>query len=268
MKKLFYATCLALSIVSLSSCKFIVKDSSSDENSNVNPTDDNTTAIISSYTETYNIVKNSCFGVRNKLSQSSQSIGSCVCIKSDSEYSYFITNRHVIEAENSSNESTNLYVYFGSSNYYSATLMFCTTYNQRQKSSADDLALLRVATPGESTGISVKAIEISDNVITKGTQVISVGCPLSLSNYNTLTEGVVSKVLSSENLYMHTATINPGNSGGGLFTLDGKLIGLNVSGNYKLDNESGYYYNTVDDMYNAISYEHIKDFLNDNDFEL
>ncbi len=264
-----FAIPLALAVCTLSSCDLLSNATSSTGSEDSSEIDSSleTTEIITTYTEAYSKVMHSCFGVRNILSSSTYAIGSCVCIKEDDEYSYFITNRHVIEASDTSKESDSISIYFGDGIYYSATLLACTTYAERTADQSDDLALLRISTPS-SDSIEIDPVEFSSSVISKGASVISVGCPLSLTNYNTLTEGIVSKVLTSQNLYMHTATINPGNSGGGLFTLDGKLIGINVSGDYKLSTEDGYTYNTVDDMYNAITYEHVESFLNENNFDL
>ena len=263
MKKLFLGLTLATSVICLASCS--IKSTFGGEDSNGLDEDLETTEVISTYTEAYAKVMNSCFGVKNIISDTSYAIGSCVCIKKDDNYSYFITNRHVIESADNTKESSKLSIYFGEGTYYKATLLACTTYSQRSQNSADDLALLRIATPN---GETIKAVEFSTSLISKGCSVISVGCPLSLSNYNTLTAGIVSKVITSSDLYMHTATINPGNSGGGLFTLDGKLVGLNVSANYSLETSGGYTYNEVDDQYNAITYSHILSFLDDNNFEL
>lgn len=269
VKKILFSVSLLLSVCMLSSCKILSKSSDQNGVEDSSEIDDSkeTTEIITTYTEAYSKVMHSCFGVRSIISQSSYAIGSCVCIKQDDNYSYFITNRHVIEAADTTKESENVSVYFGDGIFYTATILACTTYSERIANQADDLAILRITTPSTNS-IKINPVEISTSVISKGTAVISVGCPLSLTNYNTLTEGIVSKVLTSQDLYMHTATINPGNSGGGLFTLDGKLVGINVSGDYKLATEEGYTYNTVDDMYNAITYEHLESFLSDKDFSL
>ena len=62
---------------------------------------------------------------------------------------------------------------------------------------------------------------------------------------------------------MHTATINPGNSGGGLFTLEGKLLGINVSRTEMT--KSGSF---VEDAYYAIDLDHVRSFLSKNNFSL
>ncbi len=262
---------ILLTTISLTSCSLIESDSNGSEDAADINSELSTTEVISSYREAYDKVKHSTASVRNMLTSSSMSIGSCVCIKTNSDYSYYLTNRHVIEASNENEESNNLSIYLGEYGYYSATLMFCNTHSEREKNTCDDLALLRIATPSKS-GLTIEAATISNKVIGKGTNVISVGSPVSLEYYNTVTSGIVSKVLTSKKLYQHTASINPGNSGGGLFTLDGELVGLNVAGlvveKTETDSTGTYTYNEVADMDYAITADNIKSFLNDNSFSI
>lgn len=260
-----------LTLISLASCSLIESDSSGSEDATDLNSEISTTEITSSYRDAYDKVKHSTAAVRNMVTSSSMSIGSCVCIKTDSDYSYYLTNRHVIEASDEDEESDNLSVYLGEYGYYSATLMFCSTHSEREKNTCDDLALLRIATPNKS-GLTIEAATFSSKVISKGASVISVGSPVSLEYYNTVTSGIISKVLTSKNLYQHTASINPGNSGGGLFTLDGELVGLNVAGlivtKTKTDSTGTYTYNEVADMDYAITVDNIKSFLSKNSFSL
>ncbi len=270
MKKLFLFIPAALMLCSVSSCSLIGSDSTGSEDASEIDSSKETTEIISTYRQAYNKVINSCFGVRNILSSTNYSIGSCVCIKTDSTNSYFLTNRHVIEASDNRQESTSLSIYFGDGVYYSATLVACTSYSDRTLATADDLAILKINTPTSKT---ITPVTFSTSVVSKGMSAISVGCPESLEYYNTLTSGIVSKVMNTQDLVMHTATINPGNSGGGLFSLEGELIGLNVAGLVSTDttkDNSGneYTYNEVDNMDFAISVSHINSFLNKKNFSL
>lgn len=221
----------------------------------------NVVEITSSYTDVKNKVYYSCFGVRTRTSvDNNYKIGSCVCIKQDDDYSYLITNRHVVEDSDESKVSSSVSIYFGDGYYKDGSVLFSTTYNQRASNEADDLALIRIETPKSYT---INACELNDKVVTKGVSVVSVGCPISLTNYNTITAGVISKMFSSQNIIMHTSTINPGNSGGGLFTLEGKLLGINVSRTEMTKSGS-----LVEDAYYAIDLDHVRSFLSKNNFSL
>lgn len=77
--------------------------------------------------------------------------------------------------------------------------------------------------------------------IEKGSFVLAVGNPRGPEYYSSVTSGIISGGLRHMNFdtdedgvndftstfVQHDASINPGNSGGGLFTIDGKLIGIN-----------------------------------------
>lgn len=270
MKKIFLLIPAFATLSTLVSCSLIGSDTTGSEDASEIDSSKNTYEIISTYRQAYDKVINSCFGVRNVISATNYTVGSCVCLKTDSEYSYFLTNRHVIEASDNRNQSTSISVYFGEGLYYSATILNCTSYQQRINSTADDLALIRINTPKSKTLVPVT---LETGVVSKGMSAISIGCPESLDYYNSVTSGIVSKVMTDQKLIMHTATINPGNSGGGLFSLDGKLIGLNVAGLVSVDstkdsNGDTYTYNEVDNMDFAINISNIKAFLNNSGFTL
>ena len=258
MKKSILITSIGLlSAFSLSSCSLFSNSSDNDyENPNSSA---EVVEITSSYTDVKNNVYNSCYGVRNMVTSSSYKVGSCVCIKTTDDYAYFLTNRHVIEAEDETKESDNLSIYFGNGAYKSGTLICTTTYSQRTANEADDLAIIRTSNP---SGYTVTPVTFTTSTMSKGASCVSIGCPVNLSNFNTFTTGVISKVLSND-LVMHTATINPGNSGGGLFNLKSELIGLNVSRTEQ--SSSG---TVVQDMYYAISIDHINSFLKSKSFEI
>ena len=77
--------------------------------------------------------------------------------------------------------------------------------------------------------------------IEKGSIVLAVGNPRGPEYFSSVTSGIISGSLRylsfdtdddnindfSSTFIQHDASINPGNSGSGLFTLDGKLIGIN-----------------------------------------
>lgn len=256
-KKLSISLISLFSLLTLSSCNLLSSDKDNDY-SKVNP-DAEVVEITSSYSDVKEAVYYSCFGVYNKISESSGTIGSCVCIKKDETYSYLLTNRHVVEGESSNNISSNISVYFGDGYLRSADVLKSTSYSARENYEAADLALLRIKTP---ESYKIEAITMSTSVISKGADVVAVGCPLALKNFNVITAGVASKILTTD-LIMHTATINPGNSGGGLFNMKGELVGLNVSRTEKSSSGS-----MVEDMYYAITLDYIKNVLSDWSFSL
>lgn len=254
MKKRFSFLLVCLLSIFLTSCSLV---ESGDEEYGIDPSVP-TTQVTTTYSDVYNNIYNSCFGVRNNRTSSSYMIGSAVCIKKDDTYSYFLTNRHVVEAEDLSKISSNVSIYFGNSYYVSGEVIASTSYAERVASNSGDLALIRIKTPASKT--IVPAV-LGNDIVTKGQNVLAVGCPQSLTYYNTLTVGVVEKVHESTNIVQHQATLNPGNSGGGLFNLAGRLIGINVS-KYSTDDE--YYEN----MNFAIDMAKIRSFLSQAKIEL
>lgn len=146
---------------------------------------------------------------------------------------YVITNRHVVTLDPAHTEYSklNLYIYLGDIDAeVSANLI---GYDSKV-----DIALL---TFQHSKYIS--PVEIADsNNLKKGQMVIAVGNPDGYEYYGSVTFGVVSgperyvstdtdgddTVDFSAEYIQHDVAINPGNSGGGLFTLDGKLVGINT----------------------------------------
>lgn len=146
---------------------------------------------------------------------------------------YVITNRHVVTLDKSDTEflGLNLYIYLGDTDTeLSATLI---GYDSKV-----DIALLTF----EHTRF-IDPVDIGDSdSLNKGQMVIAVGNPDGYDYYGSVTFGVVSgpeRYVSTDTdgdnttdfsaeYIQHDVAINPGNSGGGLFTLDGKLVGINT----------------------------------------
>lgn len=129
---------------------------------------------------------------------------------------YLVTNNHVIEG------SQALSVIFMDGTQVDATLVGADQLT--------DLAVLKVE--GDVPGY----VELGDSsALRPGERVIAIGSPLGAYT-NTVTEGIVSGIgrrvsgtsAAIDNLIQHDAAINPGNSGGPLFTLDGKVVGVNT----------------------------------------
>ena len=89
----------------------------------------------------------------------------------------------------------------------------------------------------------IDPVDLGDSdELKKGQMVIAVGNPDGYEYYGSVTFGVISgpeRYVSTDTdgdnttdfsaeYIQHDVAINPGNSGGGLFTLDGKLVGINT----------------------------------------
>lgn len=142
---------------------------------------------------------------------------------------YVVTNRHVVTGSNSGYQY-NTYVYFGEDDVeIKAEVMGVDP--------KVDIALVKFT----HTRL-IQPAEFGDsNEIKKGQFAIAIGNPSSYSYYDSVTFGVISGELRyisedfdgdnvndfTASYIQHDVSINPGNSGGGLFTIDGKLIGIN-----------------------------------------
>lgn len=244
-----------LFIFILSSCSILSENEDTDYGLDEST---QTTQIVSSLEEAYLKVSSGCVGIKNEVKADTIRIGSGVVLKTTASETYILTNRHVVEAEDLSKINSKVYAYFGNGYYVSASVIAATSYADRISNQALDLALLKISTPPSQ---NIKPVTIGDDIVRKGQTVFSVGCPITLEFFNTLTSGVVEKVLTSQNLVQHQATINPGNSGGGLFNMAGRLIGLNVS---KI-NINGT--ELIEDMGFAIDIAQIRSFLSTQNFK-
>lgn len=173
-------------------------------------------------------------------SEDTESIGSGVIYKrvenkdNDSNitgYTYYaVTNRHVITGNNV-NYEYKIYAYLGYENLEIEAEI--VGYDTKV-----DMAVIKFE---HSTLIQPVEFANSDEV-EKGQFVIAIGNPDGYDYYGSATLGIVSGELryisddtDGDNVndfnatyIQHDASINPGNSGGGLFTIDGKLIGINT----------------------------------------
>lgn len=161
--------------------------------------------------------------------------GSAVIYKIESDYTYFITNYHVVC--NSSGVVSSL------------DNIYCAIYGDEESeflceyvggSLTYDLAVLRTSTDTvKSHNEKVKAITFADDYYV-GNTAIAIGNPKN--NGIAVTKGVVSKdseyialEIGGEELTMRLMRIDTaiynGSSGGGLFNAEGKLIGITSAGN-------------------------------------
>ena len=203
-------------------------------------------------TETAENLKNAVIGISLKATHTSQiggslitsedteSIGSGVIYKREevlnSEnkligYNYYVvTNRHVITGSSSSYQYKT-YAYLGEEDVEIEAEIIGSDPKV-------DIALVKF----QHTKL-IQPVEFADSdTVKKGQFAIAIGNPDGYEYYGSVTFGIVSGELRyvSEDLdsdgtndftatyIQHDVTINPGNSGGGLFTIDGKLIGINT----------------------------------------
>ena len=175
------------------------------------------TKIENDITQTYDDVKGGCVAIVSRTAEAVAS-GSGVVFKYDktTDTYYVVTNNHVIE------EALSTYIYFNENRYNLATII--------GGDSTNDIAVLKFQLDpfNESIRNEIKVHDIfnyeDNDMLAIGQTVLAIGCPLSLSNFNQLSTGVVSKI-SKTQLTVDCA-LNPGNSGGGLFNLAGRLIGI------------------------------------------
>lgn len=181
--------------------------------------------------------------VGGKVVEADYSMGSGVIYKREAvrnsagkieTYKYYvITNRHVLTVDEQETEQykINPYIYMGDQDIEIPA-------NLVGYDSKVDIALLTF----EYTKY-IDPVDIGDSSkLNKGQLVIAVGNPDGYDYYSSVTFGVVSgpeRYVSTDTdgdnttdfsaeYIQHDVAINPGNSGGGLFTLDGKLVGINT----------------------------------------
>ncbi len=203
-------------------------------------------AVETAYQRVENAVIGVCLKKVNTLdsgvtSEDGLDIGSGVIYKAEEvieneklvNYKYYaMTNRHVvIDTKNELSGTTKVYVNLGEDGPEVEAKIL--GYDEKV-----DLALITFY-----HYTKIQPVEFADsNNLKKGSFVIAVGHPEGYTFYNSVTFGVVSgnaRYISSDTdgdgvndfvgkYIQHDAAINPGNSGGGLFTLEGKLVGMNT----------------------------------------
>lgn len=178
--------------------------------------------------------------------------GSAVVYKIDSDYTYFITNYHVIYNENACEDNDGYLPYHTAIHLWGSEGIITLSatkdedgypyleYDQYGLTATVvggsvnlDLALLKVETEAVmEINSAVKAIEFAEEYYV-GETAIAIG---NSNGYGlTVTEGIVSKYHdlfgeSNSSVMRIQTPIYPGNSGGGLFNSQGQLIGITNGG--------------------------------------
>ena len=141
-----------------------------------------------------------------------RSLGSGFVISNDG---YIFTNNHVVE------KADKILVKLSDNREYEAKIIGTDPKT--------DIALIKIKPSN-----SLPVVEIGDSDQVKvGEWVIAIGNPFGLEQ--TVTAGIVSakgRVIGAgpyDNFIQTDASINPGNSGGPLFSMDGKVIGINTA---------------------------------------
>lgn len=141
-----------------------------------------------------------------------RSLGSGFIISNDG---YIFTNNHVVE------QADKILVKVSDDKEYEAKII--------GTDAKTDIALIKIKPKN-----SLPVVEIGDSDKVKvGEWVIAIGNPFGLDQ--TVTAGIVSakgRVIGAgpyDNFIQTDASINPGNSGGPLFSMDGKVIGINTA---------------------------------------
>lgn len=141
-----------------------------------------------------------------------RSLGSGFIISRDG---YIFTNNHVVE------KADKIRVRLSSGKEYDARIV--------GKDAKTDIALIKIRPVNH-----LPVVEFGDSEkLRVGDWVIAIGNPFGLEQ--TVTAGIVSakgRVIGAgpyDNFIQTDASINPGNSGGPLFTIDGKVVGINTA---------------------------------------
>ncbi len=164
----------------------------------------------------------------SRATTTAQAEGSGVIISADDNYSYILTNNHVISTNQSSSmyysisEATGVYVYlYNDETKYEAEIV--------GKDEQTDLAVIKI----KKTDLTVAELGDSSTVQV-GEWCMAIGNPLGMKS--TVTVGTIS-ALNREitdddgtvyNVIQTDTAINSGNSGGALVNSQGQIIGINT----------------------------------------
>ena len=142
-------------------------------------------------------------------------VGSGVIFDTLDQTGFIVTNQHVVGLEEVVTVTVN------DSTSYDGTVLGVD--------SVRDLAVVRICC-GDFTASEFG----DDDLLEIGTDIVAIGYALGLPGQATVTKGIVSRVFEDEanlrKIIQTDAALNPGNSGGPLFTLDGLVVGVHVSG--------------------------------------
>ncbi len=225
MKRLFFILILSITVVSLSSCKyldiFVDDDVSAFQATIIESRDYIRTSSIRVETVTYR------GGLISSIASESQ--GSGVIYAEDETYYYALTNFHVIDTGDSEDFDHTIYVF----EYEEAVPAELIAQDQ-----AYDLAVLRFE-KGDFTIPLMDLTKRLDIPLERGEMVLAVGSPSRINAI--VTFGEYKSMINIDNVefkvIFHDALIYSGSSGGALTDANGYIIGINTWGSS--DNNAG-----------------------------
>lgn len=226
MKKILIITLLLILPFSLTSCK------------NISPQISNSTSTYNSIQEAAYYTQESVVSITattRTFEYAIQGVGSGTIIALDNNYdfSYILTCFHVIAKSSKDGEISDPNE-VGIANTIKVTMYDGNEYDAKFVGGSyyQDIAIIAIKTK-QYKPVSIRK---KDNPVSVGTEVFTIGSPISLSfSYS---QGIISSTQSINDSYTLSGqttyynffnldfSVNPGNSGGGLFDANGNIIGM------------------------------------------
>ena len=216
-KQLLLGIVIGISIAFLTMDIYVRINPTAPAPSNNNLIHKNVTIVENSISEAIEEIYDAVVFINNYSGNSIVSTGTGFVYKADNKYAYLLTNHHVVENStrieiiNSDREKADAYL-LGSDKYA-------------------DIAVLRVSKNAVKKVAKLGNLE-NNNI---GDTVFTVGSPMGIEFFGTITKGVISgkeRFVDTDEITMRViqtdAAINPGNSGGPLVNIMGEVIGVNT----------------------------------------
>ncbi|MHA5191415.1 S1C family serine protease [Oenococcus oeni] len=142
--------------------------------------------------------------------------GTGLIYETDGNYSYIVTNNHVIKRANE------IEIIMANGTKVKAKLI--------GKNATKDIAVLRIS----SASVTTTGTFVNSSKVQAGQQVLAIGSPLGSDYASSLTSGIVSatnRQIDDSPIKLSAiqtdVALNPGNSGGPLINMAGEVIGIN-----------------------------------------
>ncbi|MHA5095651.1 S1C family serine protease [Oenococcus oeni] len=142
--------------------------------------------------------------------------GTGLIYETDGNYSYIVTNNHVIKGANE------IEIIMANGTKVKAKLI--------GKNATKDIAVLRIS----SASVTTTGTFVNSSKVQAGQQVLAIGSPLGSDYASSLTSGIVSatnRQIDDSPIKLSAiqtdVALNPGNSGGPLINMAGEVIGIN-----------------------------------------
>ncbi|MHA5122233.1 trypsin-like peptidase domain-containing protein [Oenococcus oeni] len=142
--------------------------------------------------------------------------GTGLIYETDGNYSYIVTNNHVIKGANE------IEIIMANGTKVKAKLI--------GKNATKDIAVLRIG----SASVTTTGTFVNSSKVQAGQQVLAIGSPLGSDYASSLTSGIVSatnRQIDDSPIKLSAiqtdVALNPGNSGGPLINMAGEVIGIN-----------------------------------------